>query len=106
MDRSRADRKLVRKINLILCIKKKLYSNLEYFSDCVQRMQANALSPRICDGVADCEDLSDEKSCTYCTPGHLHCGIGRSCFPPSKRCDGVRDCPNGSDEKSCCNYIH
>lgn len=69
-------------------------------------MQTNAMSPRVCDGVPDCADLQDERSCTYCAPGHIHCGLGRSCLPPSKRCDGVRDCPNGSDEKSCCkNYI-
>ncbi|XP_077292082.1 atrial natriuretic peptide-converting enzyme isoform X2 [Arctopsyche grandis] len=69
--------------------------------DCVESMKSNALSNRICDGIPDCEDLSDEMSCTYCAPGYIHCGLGRSCLPPSKRCDGFRDCPNGSDEKAC-----
>lgn len=65
-------------------------------------MQSRALSPRICDGVVDCQDLSDEKSCTYCPKDHIHCGIGQKCIHTDKRCDGRRDCPDGSDERACC----
>ncbi|XP_071563506.1 atrial natriuretic peptide-converting enzyme isoform X2 [Temnothorax nylanderi] len=68
---------------------------------CVQALQSKALSPRICDGVIDCPDLSDEKNCAYCQDGYMHCGVGRSCVPHTKRCDGKMDCPNGSDEKDC-----
>ncbi|XP_046467018.1 atrial natriuretic peptide-converting enzyme [Neodiprion pinetum] len=68
---------------------------------CVQDLQAKALSPRVCDGIIDCPDLSDEKGCSYCQENSLHCGIGRVCIPRSKRCDGKIDCPNGSDEKDC-----
>ncbi|XP_076678989.1 atrial natriuretic peptide-converting enzyme isoform X1 [Andrena cerasifolii] len=68
---------------------------------CVQALQAKALSPRICDGVIDCPDLSDEKNCAYCRDGYMHCGIGRTCIPRGKRCDGKVDCTNGSDEKDC-----
>ncbi|XP_065171253.1 atrial natriuretic peptide-converting enzyme-like [Atheta coriaria] len=68
---------------------------------CVQEMQTRALSPRICDGVVDCQDLSDEKSCAYCPSNYIHCGIGRACIKSSKRCDGKRDCPDGSDERAC-----
>ncbi|EFN61099.1 Atrial natriuretic peptide-converting enzyme, partial [Camponotus floridanus] len=68
---------------------------------CVQTLQSKALSPRICDGVIDCPDLSDEKNCAYCRDGYMHCGVGRSCIPHTKRCDGKVDCPNGSDEKDC-----
>ncbi|XP_012282643.1 atrial natriuretic peptide-converting enzyme isoform X2 [Orussus abietinus] len=68
---------------------------------CVQDLQSKALSPRICDGVIDCPDLSDEKSCSYCRDEYVHCGVGRACIPRSKRCDGNLDCPNGSDEKDC-----
>ncbi|KAG7188563.1 hypothetical protein KM043_008195 [Ampulex compressa] len=68
---------------------------------CVQTLQAKALSPRICDGVIDCPDLSDEKNCAYCRDGYVHCGVGRTCIPRAKRCDGKIDCGNGSDEKDC-----
>ncbi|XP_063974822.1 atrial natriuretic peptide-converting enzyme [Diachasmimorpha longicaudata] len=68
---------------------------------CVKDLQNKALSPRICDGVLDCADSSDEKNCAYCPEGHIHCGIGRSCIPVNKRCDGRPDCPNGYDEKDC-----
>lgn len=72
---------------------------------CVQALQAKALSPRICDGVIDCPDLSDEKNCAYCRDGYMHCGIGRTCIPRGKRCDGKMDCANGSDEKDCRMYL-
>ncbi|TGZ57939.1 Atrial natriuretic peptide-converting enzyme [Temnothorax longispinosus] len=58
---------------------------------CVQALQSKALSPRICDGVIDCPDLSDEKNCAYCQDGYMHCGVGRSCVPHTKRCDGKMD---------------
>lgn len=69
---------------------------------CVEELKENALSPRICDGVVDCPDLSDERNCAYCRDGYMHCGVGRTCIPKIKRCDGKKDCPNGSDEKDCC----
>ncbi|XP_018562305.1 atrial natriuretic peptide-converting enzyme [Anoplophora glabripennis] len=68
---------------------------------CVDELQSRALSPRICDGVVDCQDISDEKTCTYCPKNQLHCGIGRACIPRSGRCDGRLDCPDGSDERAC-----
>ncbi|XP_019866591.1 atrial natriuretic peptide-converting enzyme isoform X2 [Aethina tumida] len=68
---------------------------------CVDELQSRAQSPRICDGVIDCQDLSDEKTCTYCPKKHIHCGLGRSCIPESKRCDGRVDCPDGGDERGC-----
>nr|CAH7757069.1 unnamed protein product [Callosobruchus chinensis] len=68
---------------------------------CVDELQSRAFSPRVCDGVVDCQDLTDEKTCTYCSTNHVHCGIGRVCIPKSKRCDGRTDCPDGSDERGC-----
>lgn len=73
-----------------------------HFSGCVEDLQSRALSPRICDGVVDCQDIADEKNCAYCPQGHLHCGIGRMCISKTKRCDGISDCPDGSDERGCC----
>lgn len=70
--------------------------------NCVEDLKAKALSNRICDGVPDCADLSDEMKCDYCAIDSLYCGRGRSCVSRSKRCDGKFDCPDGSDEKDCC----
>lgn len=71
---------------------------------CVKELQARGLSARVCDGVVDCRDLSDETSCNYCPDNHVHCGAGKVCISVEKRCDGTNDCPDGSDEKGCCKY--
>lgn len=72
---------------------------------CVDELKSKALSPRICDGVLDCPDLSDEKTCTYCSANYLHCGIGRTCIRPEQQCDGREDCPDGSDERACLSLV-
>ncbi|XP_043071703.1 uncharacterized protein LOC6564668 [Drosophila grimshawi] len=68
---------------------------------CVGDMQSNVQSPRLCDGYADCPDLSDERSCAFCAPNAIYCGRGRACVPRKARCDGKADCPDGADEKDC-----
>ncbi|OXA65058.1 uncharacterized protein LOC110843915 isoform X2 [Folsomia candida] len=68
---------------------------------CVQSLYETGQKQRICDGVMDCIDFSDELHCPYCTPGHFHCGISNQCISPDKKCDGTIDCPNSSDEKAC-----
>lgn len=69
--------------------------------NCAEELQTNALSNRLCDGIADCPDLSDEMKCTYCPADSLYCGRGRACVPKTARCDGKLDCPDGSDERDC-----
>uniref|UniRef100_A0A182S918 Atrial natriuretic peptide-converting enzyme n=1 Tax=Anopheles maculatus TaxID=74869 RepID=A0A182S918_9DIPT len=68
---------------------------------CTGELQANAMSSRLCDGVADCADLSDENTCTFCAYGAISCGRSRACYARNARCDGKLDCPDGSDEKDC-----
>lgn len=68
---------------------------------CVKELQARGLSARVCDGVVDCRDLSDETSCNYCPDNHVYCGAGKVCISVERHCDGKNDCPDGSDEKGC-----
>nr|CAG4640637.1 EOG090X019S [Eulimnadia texana] len=63
--------------------------------------QQTYLENRICDGLMDCHDFSDEMACDYCPYGMVHCGVGAACIEGVKRCDGTPDCPNGSDERGC-----
>nr|CAG4636784.1 EOG090X019S [Ceriodaphnia reticulata]SVE72775.1 EOG090X019S [Ceriodaphnia reticulata] len=70
-------------------------------SECVRFMTANGQANRVCDGMMDCHDFSDEVACNYCPEGQVHCGVGAACIDVDKRCDGVPDCPNGSDERGC-----
>ncbi|XP_075238195.1 atrial natriuretic peptide-converting enzyme-like isoform X2 [Lycorma delicatula] len=53
-----------------------------------------------CDGHVDCEDQSDELSCSQCAEGMIHCGAN-TCMAQSHMCDGVVDCPWGQDERNC-----
>lgn len=73
--------------------------------NCVEDLQTKALSSRLCDGVADCADFSDEFKCSYCELDSLHCGRGKTCIPKQSRCDGKIDCPDALDEKDCCEYF-
>jgi len=68
---------------------------------CVGEMRENGLGSRVCDGVVDCPDFSDELYCDYCPEKHFHCGVGKRCIDKEKMCDGVEDCENGADEKGC-----
>lgn len=68
---------------------------------CNEDLKNKGYSARICDGVIDCADLTDEISCPYCQPGYLHCGIGSRCISMTNYCDGIADCADGSDERNC-----
>ena len=72
---------------------------------CVGEMRESGHGARVCDGVVDCPDFSDELYCDYCPEKHFHCGVGKMCIDKEKMCDGVEDCDNGADEKGCCELL-
>lgn len=72
---------------------------------CADFLRAQQLEMKICDGVADCWDYSDESDCDWCSDGQFVCGNSRTCVDQSRVCDGLRDCPSGEDEKKCAALI-
>lgn len=95
----------MKKVLLDKTRKKVVRAAVTVVTGCVKELQARGFSTRVCDGVVDCRDLSDESSCSYCPDNHIHCGAGKFCIPVERRCNGKNDCPDGSDEKGCCKYM-
>ncbi|XP_003375193.1 putative Low-density lipoprotein receptor domain class A [Trichinella spiralis] len=60
---------------------------------------------KLCDGINDCHDKSDEMNCTceQCSgDGVLLCsGPVGQCILENRICDGRADCPNEEDESGC-----
>nr|XP_005496820.2 sortilin-related receptor [Zonotrichia albicollis] len=58
-----------------------------------------------CDGVRDCQDGTDERSCptpsSLSCPNGFRCEDGEACILLPERCDGYLDCSDSSDERNC-----
>ncbi|XP_068215769.1 uncharacterized protein [Palaemon carinicauda] len=73
----------------------------DQFERCARELRVKGWPERVCDGVVDCEDMSDEAHCSHCPLKGFRCGSGGSCVAQERRCDGIEDCPNGADERGC-----
>ncbi|CAG5101575.1 Similar to Enteropeptidase-like, partial [Cotesia congregata] len=72
---------------------------------CADFLRSQLLHQKICDGIPDCWDYSDESQCDWCSVGQFVCGNSRFCIDVVKVCDGYKDCPGGEDEKKCAALI-
>lgn len=56
---------------------------------------------QLCDGVAQCQDRSDEVGCFNPDDGCFHRCNKKHCLSSGLVCDGKDDCEDGSDEADC-----
>lgn len=56
---------------------------------------------KVCDGIIDCEDKSDELNCDCELKDHFRCSGNISCVENIRKCDGRVDCWDASDEIGC-----
>lgn len=68
---------------------------------CARELRVKGWPERVCDGVVDCADISDEDKCSGCSSESFRCGSSATCVPQERRCDGLEDCANGADERGC-----
>lgn len=73
--------------------------------NCATILRIQSQQHKLCDGIFDCADQSDEMSCSYCNlETEFHCGI-KQCISMNLTCDNIKDCENGADEINCLRMV-
>ncbi|XP_066994121.2 serine protease nudel [Anabrus simplex] len=55
----------------------------------------------ICDGYMNCEDLSDEQECEFCEEEEYYCQTEKICILQKMKCNHQTDCKSREDEMDC-----
>lgn len=80
---------------------KRRYYECRNKPNCAVSLRLQGQSTKLCDGIVDCDDGSDESSCDYCNSSNqFYCG-NKQCVSTEATCDGIKDCQNGADEMNC-----
>ena len=98
-----------------LCVSACAHPNVYCVGNNLAGQKKCVLHEHFCDDDWDCEDGTDEKSCTHhdttgnvgCFGDHLwECEDKKECIDATFTCDGKEDCNDGSDElmKDCGKY--
>ncbi|XP_040354377.1 uncharacterized protein LOC121045539 [Ixodes scapularis] len=72
---------------------------------CKDYLKHEKLHHKICDGILDCWDFTDEIYCPWCDPGMFVCPGAKQCVSQEKVCNGNHDCPYGLDEVQCVGLV-
>ncbi|XP_077488026.1 uncharacterized protein LOC144098930 [Amblyomma americanum] len=72
---------------------------------CKDYLKHERLQHKICDGILDCWDFTDEILCPWCSAEMFVCPGAKQCVAQHKVCDGHHDCPYGLDEVQCVGLV-